>query len=272
MRINNYYRYADDFIVVCSTRERAEKALEDSVPVRSVEDACKWADIIHILIPDEVQSEVYMQHVELNLKEGDTLCFSHGFNIVYGYIKPPENVDVILVSPKSPGSEILENKNVSAALAVWQDFSGNAKKTALSMATAMNFKTFECTFEQETFENLFAEQAVLCGGLPELVKKASKILLDKGYPPKLVEAEILYQLRLIANLFHKVGIEGMYKEVSNTAEYGGRTAGPKIIDENVEKSMKKVLERIENGEFAKEFRENVFKKSPGSKNRKRFQK
>jgi ketol-acid reductoisomerase len=239
-----------------------KKALDEDISVKTIEDACKWANIIHILIPDEVQAEVYKRDIEPNLQEGNVLSFSHGFNIVYKLIRPPKNLDVILVSPKAPGSEILENKNVPSAIAVWQDFSTHAKETALALAEAMNFKTFECTFEQETFENLFAEQAVLCGGLPELVKKASGILLEKGYPKELVEAEILHQLRLITNLFHKSGIEGMYKEVSNTAEYGGRTAGPKIIDEHVEKSMRKVLERIENGEFAEEFGD-VTRKSSG---------
>ncbi|MFH1586598.1 MAG: ketol-acid reductoisomerase [Candidatus Diapherotrites archaeon] len=237
-----------------------DAAKADGFEVLPIAEATKKADVIHILIPDEIQGDVYREHIGPNLSEGKALSCSHGFNIAFKQIVPPENVDVIMVAPKSPGSEerkrYVEGFGVPGLIAIAQDASGNAKNIALAMAKGVGLTragVLECTFGQEAFEDLFGEQAVLCGGVVELMKAGFETLVNKGYPPELAYFECLHEMKLIIDLVYEKGIEGMYNEVSNTAEYGGRMIGPKIINDSTRKVMAETLEKVENGEFAKEW-------------------
>lgn len=249
-----------DVIIGLHPGKSWKNADSDGFKVSSVKEAAKQADIIHILLPDEVHGDVYTNEIEENVVSGKVLSFSHGFSIVFGQIKPPEGVDVIMVAPKGPGSEMrtlfLEGKGMPASISIYQDASGMAKDIALAMCKAMKFTlagVMECSFHQETVQDLFGEQTVLCGGMIELVKTAFQTLVDAGYPPELVYFDCLNEVRFIANLITQKGIAGMYDKVSNTAEYGGRTVGPQIIDEKIRDKMKQVLVHIESGEFAKEW-------------------
>lgn len=238
-----------------------KQATEDGLAVDSIENATKTADIVHILIPDEYQKDVYENQIEPSLKTGATLGFSHGFNIVYGYIRPPEGVGVIMVAPKSPGTEeykvYKEGFGVPALLSVHADNAeGNAKALALGMAKAMAFTkvgVMECTFEQETYEDLFGEQAVLCGGVTELMKTGFEVLTEAGYPPELAYFECLHEMKLIVDLIYKGGLENMWEVVSNTAEYGGHTRGNRIITPETKQRMKEILKEVEDGRFAREW-------------------
>ncbi|OYT34506.1 MAG: ketol-acid reductoisomerase [Candidatus Aenigmarchaeota archaeon ex4484_52] len=237
-----------------------QKAQSDGLNVFEIDEAANQADIIHILIPDEIQKRIYDEHIKEYITEGKTLSFSHGFNISYKQIIPPKNVDVIMVAPKSPGTEerkrYLEGFGVPGLIAVENDFSGNAKNIALEMAKAMGFTragVFECSFNQETFSDLFGEQCVLCGGLTELIKAGFETLVKKGYPPQMAYFECMHEVKLIVDLLYEGGLQHMWKVVSNTAEYGGRTVGPKIITDETKKIMENALDRIESGEFAKEW-------------------
>lgn len=237
-----------------------QKASADGMTVKDISDAAKEADIIHILIPDETQKEVYEAHIKQHMKEGKTLSFSHGFNIVFKQIIPPEEVNVIMVAPKSPGTEerkrYLEGFGVPGLVAVEKDASGDAKQMALEMAKAMRFTragVLECTFKQETYSDLFGEQTVLCGGVTELMKAGFETLVKRGYPPEVAYFECFHELKLIVDLLYEGGLEHMWDVVSNTAEYGGRTVGPKIITRESKIAMEKALDRIESGEFAKEW-------------------
>lgn len=237
-----------------------DKAVKDGHKVVSVELASKKADIIHILLPDEVHGEVYNNSIKKYLNKGKTLSFSHGFSITYGTINPPKDVNVIMVAPLAPGTEerrlFLEGSGVPCLVVVKQD-TGNAREIVLALAKACGFLrvgAFECTFEQETHQDLFSEQAVLCGGMIELVKAAYDEFISRGYPPELGYF-ILHETKLITNLITQYGIEGMYEKVSNTAEYGGRTVGAKIIDESTRKKIKEALDNVINGKFANEWLE-----------------
>jgi len=237
-----------------------KKASDDGMTVKEISEAAKEADIIHILIPDETQKEVYDAHIKKHMTKGKTLSFSHGFNIVFGQIAPPSDINVIMVAPKSPGTEerkrYLEGFGVPGLIAIEKDIDGNAKNMALEMAKSMGFTkaaVFECTFKQETYSDLFGEQAVLCGGAAELVKAGFETLVKRGYPPQMAYFECFHELKLIVDLMYEGGLEHMWDVVSNTAEYGGRTVGPKIITEESKKAMEKTLDRIESGEFAKEW-------------------
>jgi len=251
--------------VVVGLREGGEswnQAQKDGLTVATVAEASKIADIIHILIPDEVQAEVYNTEIKEHVTEGKVLSFSHGFNIVFDKITPPEEVDVIMVAPKAPGTEerkvYLEGFGVPALIAVEKDCSGKAKDIALAMADSMHFTkagVMECTFGQEAYEDLFGEQTVLCGGAVELVKVGFEVLTEAGYPPEMAYFECLHELKLIVDLMYEGGIEHMYHVVSNTAEYGGRTVGPKIITSTAKEAMKEALERVESGKFADEYLE-----------------
>ncbi|MHA1849312.1 MAG: ketol-acid reductoisomerase [Promethearchaeota archaeon] len=248
------------------------KAKEDGFEVLEIKEAAQKADIIHMLIPDEVQKKVYDEQIAPFLKEGKTLGFSHGFNISFKRVVPPKNVDVIMIAPKSPGPSerktYLEGFGVPALVAVYQDASGKAREKALGMAKAMHFtmagvidlNSYDgdrkelSAFDLETFTDLFGEQSVLCGGVAELIKASFETMVEAGYPPEMAYFEASHELKLITDLIYDGGIELMYEKVSNTAEYGGRTRGKKVIDRNfIKPVMKSMLKDIENGSFAQEW-------------------
>ncbi|MBE0518745.1 MAG: ketol-acid reductoisomerase [Thermoplasmata archaeon] len=237
-----------------------KRAKADKMEVLDIPTAVKSADIVMMLIPDEVQKMAYDSEVAPNLKAGMTLDFAHGFNIHFKLIVPPKDVDVIMVAPKGPGALVRETfvagNGVPALIAVHQDASGKAKKTALAIAKGLGATTkgvIETTFTEETETDLFGEQVDLCGGASDLIKKSFEVLVEAGYQPEIAYFEVLHELKLIIDLVQKGGIEGMWNNVSNTAEYGGRTRGPRIIDARVKKSMQAVLKEIQSGAFAKEW-------------------
>jgi len=236
------------------------RAKEDGFDVFSVKDASEKADCIHILIPDEIQAKVYENEIKDGLKPGDSLSFSHGFNIVFGQIVPPDYVDVFMVAPKGPGTLVrdtyVDGFGVPVLLAVKQDATGETKAKGLAMAKALGATlagVLETTFEEETYTDLFGEQVDLCGGVSELIIQSFRTLVDKGYQPEVAYFETLHELKLITDLIQKGGIEYMWKCVSNTAEYGGRTRGSKIIGKESIQAMKQILDDIESGTFAREF-------------------
>lgn len=237
-----------------------ERALNDGFNVMSISKAAEKADIIHMLLPDEFHGPVYKKEIKKHLKAGKVLSCSHGFNIVFKQIKPPENVDVIMVAPKSPATEerkaFLAGFGVPGLIAVRQNPSGSAKAIALAMAKAMGFTragVLECTFEEETYEDLFGEQTVLCGGLVELMKAGFEVLVEAGYPPEMAYFECVHEMKLIVDLIYEGGIQKMNSIISNTAEWGEYATGPEIINASVKKRMKKALKNIENGKFAKKW-------------------
>jgi ketol-acid reductoisomerase len=237
-----------------------KRAEEDGMRVMSIEKAAKAGDVVHILIPDEFQSAVYSRYIHENLEEGNTLGFSHGFNIRFNQIVPPKNVDVVMVAPKGPGAMVrrqyLAGSGVPALVAVEQDYTKKAKDKALAMAKAIGATrvgVLETTFAEETETDLFGEQVDLCGGSAELVKAAFETLVEAGYQPEIAYFECLHELKLIVDLYYRYGVEGMWRNVSNTAEYGGRTRGPKIISPEVKKVMKDILKEIQTGAFAREW-------------------
>lgn len=246
--------------VIIGSREGKsfDKAKEDGFDVYPIAEAAKKADIIHMLLPDEAQPEIYKK-IKKYLPN-KTLCFSHGFNIVYKKIKPLDNIDVIMIAPSGAATELrkkfLDGSGIPCLVSVKQDITKKARETALALAKSLGCGKkgiLECTFEQETFSDLFAEQTVLCGGLIELVKMAFQTLVDAGYPPEIAYLCCLYESKLIIELVNEKGIEGLYKIASNTAEYGGRTRGKKLVTEKTEKTMKKILKDIESGKFTREF-------------------
>ncbi|OVE75039.1 ketol-acid reductoisomerase [archaeon D22] len=249
--------------VIVGVRENGpswEKAKAEGHNVMTVEDAAKAGDIIHILIPDEVQKDVYESQIKEHVTEGKVLSWSHGFNVIFERIAPPEGVDIIMVAPKAPGTEVRrtfeQGFGVPGLYSVYKDVSGSAKDVALAMAKGMGLTragVMSCTFGEETYEDLFGEQTVLCGGAVELVKKGFEVLTEAGYPAEMAYFECLHELKLIVDLMYEGGITKMYDVVSNTAEYGGRTVGPKIITEQSKKAMKEALDRVESGQFAKEW-------------------
>lgn len=250
-----------------SSWNNAEKDGFDVMPIAT---AAKKADIIHILIPDEIQADVYNREIKPNLEEGNSLMFSHGFNIRFRCIIPPKNVDVIMVAPKGPGILVrqtyLDGFGTPALIAVEQDYTKNAKKTVLAMAKALGATkagVLETTFREETETDLFGEQVDLCGGSTELIKASFDTLVKAGYQPELAYFETLHELKLITDLIQNGGLEYMWLCVSNTAEYGGRTRGKRIIDNNVRKNMKVILKEIRSGKFAKEW---INERKSGMKN------
>lgn len=238
----------------------ADKARKDGFEVYPIAEAAKKADVIHILLPDEVQPEVYRSEVKGGLNPGKTLMFSHGFNIRFKRIKPPKDVDVVMVAPKGPGVRVretfLEGFGTPALIAVGQDYSGRARDNVLALARALGATragVLETTFAEETETDLFGEQVDLCGGVSELIKASYDTLVEAGYKPEVAYFETLHELKLITDLIQKGGLEYMWKCVSNTAEYGGRTRGKKIITERTRKAMKKILKDIRSGRFAREW-------------------
>ena len=223
-------------------------------------EAAKKADVIMMLVPDEMAADIYKNEIEPGLKAGKCLAFAHGFNIHYGYVQPPKDIDVIMVAPKGPGhlvrSVYLEGAGVPALIAVHQNASGKAKDIALAYAKGLGGTragVIETTYKEETETDLFGEQAVLCGGATALVQAGYETLVEAGYQPEMAYFECLHELKLIVDLMYNHGMAGMRYSVSNTAEYGDYTVGPKIIDAQTKARMKEVLKRIQNGEFAKEF-------------------
>ncbi len=242
--------------------ESFEQAETDGFTVMPIAEAAAQGDVIHILLPDEYHGTVYENDLKGNMKKGAALSCSHGFNIVYKQIVPPSDIDVIMVAPKSPASEerkaFLEGFGVPGLIAVEQDASGRARDVALAMAKAMGFTragVLECTFEQETYEDLFGEQAVLCGGCVELVKTGFEVLTEAGYPPEMAYFECLHELKLIVDLMYEGGVEKMNAIISNTAEWGEYQTGPKIIDADTKDRMRQALKEIEDGTFAKKWLE-----------------
>lgn len=239
----------------------AELAKKDGLKVMNVAEAAKKADVIQILIPDEIQRQVYYESgIEKNLKEGNVLMFSHGFNIHFGQIIPPKNVDVIMIAPKSPGQLVREmyvqGKGVPNLIAVYQDYSGKAKEIGLAYSWAIGGTragTIETDFKEEVETDLFGEQAVLCGGVTALIQASFDTLTEAGYQPEIAYFECLHELKLIVDLIYKGGITYMRDCVSNTAEYGDLKMGKRIITEETRKEMKKILAEVQNGEFAKDW-------------------
>lgn len=239
------------------SREKAEK---QGITVKTNAEAAKWADIIMILINDELQADMYKKDIEPNLEEGDMLMFAHGFNIHYGLINPPKFVDVTMIAPKAPGhtvrSEFLEGKGVPMLVAVEQDASGKALEKALAYGAAIGGARaglLETTYRIETETDLFGEQAVLCGGVCALMQTGFETLVEAGYDPRNAYFECIHEMKLIVDLIYQSGFEGMRYSISNTAEFGDYITGPKIITEETKKAMKKVLADIQDGTFANQF-------------------
>jgi ketol-acid reductoisomerase len=237
-----------------------DKAIQDGFKPVSAAEASEQASIIQILTEDEVQPKVYKNEVEKFLTSGKTLLFSHGFNIHFGQIVPPADVDVIMVAPKGPGHLVrrvyTEGAGVPALIAVHQDASGKAKETALAYAKgigATRAGVLETTFKEETETDLFGEQVVLCGGVTSLVLAGFETLVEAGYQPEIAYFECLHELKLIVDLMYEGGISWMRHSISNTAEYGDYTRGPRIINDDVREEMWRILEEIQKGEFAKEW-------------------
>lgn len=237
-----------------------KKAQLENFEIMEVEDAVKWADVIQVLIPDEVQAKVYKEQIEPNLRPGQYLMFSHGFNIHFGKIVAPKDVNVIMVAPKGPGhtvrSEYQSDKGVPALIAIYQDATGDSKEVALSYASAIGAGRagiIETSFREETETDLFGEQAVLCGGCASLIKAGFETLVEGGYSPYMAYFEVLHELKLIVDLVNQGGISDMFYSISNTAEYGAVTRGPRVVTEQTKASMKEILTEIQNGTFANEF-------------------
>ena len=236
------------------------KAEEQGLTVKTAAEAVKAADIIMILINAENQAALYKESVEPYLTAGKTLAFAHGFNIHFGCIKPPKNVNVIMIAPKGPGhtvrSEYLAGRGVPCLIAVEQDATGDAWDLGLAYALAIGGAragVLETTFRTETETDLFGEQAVLCGGVCALMQAGYETLVEAGYDPRNAYFECIHEMKLIVDLIYQSGFSGMRYSISNTAEYGDYTAGPKVITEDTKKAMKQILKDIQDGTFAKEF-------------------
>lgn len=239
------------------SREKAEK---QGLTVKTNAEAAKWADIIMILINDELQADMYKKDIEPNLNKGDMLMFAHGFNIHFGLITPPKFVDVTMIAPKAPGhtvrSEFLEGKGVPMLIAVEQDATGKALEKALAYGAAIGGARaglLETTYRIETETDLFGEQAVLCGGVCALMQAGFDTLVEAGYDPRNAYFECIHEMKLIVDLIYQSGFEGMRYSISNTAEFGDYVSGPKLITDETRKAMKKILSDIQDGTFANQF-------------------
>lgn len=236
------------------------KARDYGFKTMSIEDAVKVADIIQILIPDEIQAKIYEEQIKPYMRKGQYLMFSHGFNIHYKKIVAPEGVNVIMVAPKGPGhtvrSEYQIGRGVPSLIAVYQDPAGNSKEIALSYASAIGAGRagiIETTFKEETETDLFGEQAVICGGVSALIKTGFEVLVEAGYSPYMAYFEVLHEMKLLVDLINQGGLADMRYSISNTAEYGDMTRGPRVIGEQSRKAMKDLLKDIQSGSFANEF-------------------
>ena len=238
----------------------AKKAQAEGLKVMSIEDAVKWADLIQILIPDEVQAKVYEEQIKPNMRPGQYLMFAHGFNIHFKRIVPDKDINVLMVAPKGPGhtvrSEYQAGKGVPSLIAVYQDPAGDSKEVALAYASAIGAGRagiYETSFKEETETDLFGEQAVLCGGLSALITAGFEVLVEAGYSPYMAYFECLHEMKLIVDLVNQGGISDMRYSISNTAEYGDMTRGPKVIGEQSKLAMKEILKDIQSGKFSDEF-------------------
>ena len=236
------------------------KAEADGLTVKTVAEVAAEADIVQMLVPDEIAAGIYNREIAQNLESGNALSFSHGFNIHFNQIVPPADVDVFMVAPKSPGHLVrrtyVEGNGVPGLLAVHQDATGNARQIGLAYARGIGCTragVIETTFLEETETDLFGEQVDLCGGVVSMIKASFETLVDAGYQPEIAYFETLHELKLIVDLIHEGGLANMWDSVSNTAEYGGMTVGPTIINEESRIAMQEALYRIQSGEFAKEF-------------------
>ena len=237
-----------------------EKAEIYALRVTSIPEAVKNADIIMILLPDEIQADVYKMDIEPYLTEGKMLLFAHGFAVHFGQIIPPKDVDVAIIAPKGPGHllrrEFEQEHGIPGLVAVYQDYSGKAKETALAYGKGIGVTragVIETTFKEETETDLFGEQAVLCGGVTSLIKAGFDTLVEAGYQPEMAYFECLHELKLIVDLIYEGGLSRMWKAISNTAEYGSYTTQGKIITEESRANMRKMLKDIQNGTFAKDW-------------------
>ncbi|MDC1173106.1 ketol-acid reductoisomerase [Methylophilaceae bacterium] len=244
--------------------DSARKASESGLTVKTIEEATAWADLVMILAPDEFQAKIYKEIIEPNLKPSSILAFAHGLNIHYELIKPRPDLDIIMIAPKAPGhtvrSEFIKGGGIPDLIAIQQDASGKAKEIALSYASAIGggrTGILETTFKDETETDLFGEQVVLCGGTTALVQAGFETLVEAGYEPEMAYFECLHELKLIVDLMYEGGIANMRYSISNTAEYGDVTRGPRIVTDQTKAEMKKILAEIQNGSFTKEFVKNV---------------
>ena len=235
-------------------------ATHDNFKVMDIEDAAKAGDLVMMLVPDELAADIYNKQVAPNMKEGDVLMFAHGFNIHFNFVQPQKNIDVIMVAPKGPGhtvrSQYVEGKGVPSLIAVHQDYTGRAKDYALAYASGIGAGRagiLETSFREETETDLFGEQAVLCGGVTELMKAGFDTLVAAGYEPEMAYFECIHEMKLIVDLINEGGFAKMRYSISNTAEYGDYRTGTRLITEETRKEMKKVLAEIQNGTFASEF-------------------
>ena len=253
--------------VVVGLREgskSAEKAREAGFEVKTNADAAAWADVIMVLAPDTSQAQIFTEDIEPNLKDGDALFFGHGLNIHFGLIKPAENITVAMVAPKGPGHLVrrtfADGKGVPCLIAVEQDPQGNGRELALSYAAAIGGAragVIPTTFEAETVTDLFGEQAVLCGGLEDLIMKGFEVLVEAGYEPDMAYFECLHEMKLIVDLIYEGGIANMNYSVSDTAEFGGYLSGPRVIDDGAKDRMRDILKDIQDGTFTKRLVANV---------------
>ncbi len=237
-----------------------QKAQDEGFEVKNVADATAWADLIMILAPDQHQRGIYADSIQPNLAAGKTLAFAHGFNVRFGYIDAPKDVDVILIAPKAPGHtvrrEFVAGRGIPDIIAVENDASGNAWATALSYAKAIGGTragVIKTTFTEETETDLFGEQAVLCGGMSHLVQAGFETLTEAGYQPQIAYFEVLHELKLIVDLMWEGGIAKQRWSISDTAEFGDYVSGPRVVDANVKAHMKDILTDIQTGAFAKRF-------------------
>jgi ketol-acid reductoisomerase len=258
--INNLKESGMDVVVGEIKGPNREKAIKAGFRVMAASEAAKKADIIMMLVPDEYMADIYRTEIAPNIKKGGYLGFAHGFNIHFGQIVPPSDVNVFMVAPKGPGhlvrSEYLKGSGVPCLIAIHQDPSKNTKKVALAYASAIGGAragVIETTFREETETDLFGEQVVLCGGLTSLILASYETLIEAGYSPEMAYFECLHEVKLIVDLIYEGGISTMRYSISNTAQYGDLTRGPRIITEETKKEMRKILQEIQSGQFAKEW-------------------
>jgi ketol-acid reductoisomerase len=237
-----------------------KKAKAAGLAFKPIDEAVKWADVVMVLAPDEHQAKLYRDNIAPNIKKGAALVFAHGFNIHYGQIEPRADLDVFMVAPKGPGhlvrSTYKQGGGVPSLIAIHQNHSGQARELALSYASANGggrAGVIETTFKEETETDLFGEQAVLCGGITALIQAGFETLVEAGYAPEMAYFECLHETKLIVDLIYEGGIANMRYSISNTAEYGDFSRGPRVINEHSRKAMKEILEEVQTGKFAREF-------------------